>query len=178
METTFPITHDREFLRHFLSRFRVISLSPEMVETLKAASETDLYAAYGYGRWLSCVNPEKDSLEKAEALFMSAMDEVPDAKAALAVMHFDGRVSSGKANPMMYEYLMLETPGQWSELRQVIGLENGIFGEHGIKKDPALIADILRGQIRQHPDVDTLYYELLGWAWMMSPRPRRKLSGR
>ena len=164
METTFPITHDRDFLRHFLSRFRVIRLSPEMVETLKAASETDLYAAYGYGRWLSLVNPEKDSLEKAEGLLTAAMKDVPDAKAALALMHYAGRVSSGEANPLMYEYLMLETPGQWSELRQVIGLENGIFGEHGIKKDPALIADILRGQIQQHPDVDSLYYELLGWA--------------
>ncbi len=164
MNSTFEITHDREFLRHFLSRFRVISLSPEMVETLKAASGTDAYAAYGYGRWLSCVNPEKDSLDKAEELLTSAMNEVPDAKAALALMHYDGRLASGKANPIMYAFLMQEKPGEWSELRQVTGLENGIFGEHGIKKDPALVTDILRRQIQQHPDVDTLYYELMGWA--------------
>ena len=163
MKTIIPITHDREFLRHFLSRFRVISLSPEMVETLKLASKTDSYAAYGYARWLSCVNPEKDSLDKAEALFLWAMQEVPDAKTAVAVMHYDGRLASGKANPALYAYLMLETPGEWSELRQVICLENGIFGEHGNKKDPALVADILRNQIAKHPDVDTLYYELLGW---------------
>ena len=164
METTFPITHDREFLRHFLSRFRIISLSPEMVETLEAASKTDPYAAYGYGRWLSCVNPEKDSLDKAEALLLWAMQEVPDAKTAVAVMHYEGTLASGESNPALYAFLMQEKPGEWSELRQVTGLENGIYGEHGIKKDPALVADILRNQIAKHPDVDTLYYELLGWA--------------
>lgn len=164
MQTTFEITRDRAFLKHFLTRFRVISLSAQMVEKLKAASGTDLYAAYGYGRWLSCVNPEKDSLDQAENLLMRAAQEVPDAKAALAEMHYAGRVASGKANPDMYAFLMLEKAGEWSELRQVIGLENGIFGEHGIPKNPALIADILRGQIDKHPDVDTLYYELLGWA--------------
>ena len=164
MEKIFSITHDRSFLRHFLSRFRVISLSPEMVERLRLQSETDPYAAYGYGRWLSCVNPRKDSLEKAEALLSSAMKEVPDAKTALALMHYDGRVASGKANPGLYAFLMQEKPGEWSELRQVVSLENGIFGEHGVKKDTALVADILRKQIQKHPDVDSLYYELLGWA--------------
>ena len=160
----FPVTHDRAFLRHFLTRFRVISLSPEMVELLKAESETDPYAAYGYARWLSCVNPEKDSLDKAEALLMWAMQDVPDAKAALALMHYDGRLASGKAAPGIYDLLMRGTEGEWSELRQVIGLQNGIFGDHGIKKDTALVADILRGQIEKHPDVDTLYYDLLGCA--------------
>lgn len=166
METIFPITHDRPFLRHFLTRFRVISLSPEMVESLRLHSGTDRYAAYGYGRWLSCVNPEKDSLDKAEVLLLDAMNEVPDAKTALALMHYDGRVASGKAEPGLYAFLMQEKPGEWSELRQVVGLENAIFGEHGIKKDTALVADILRKQIQKHPDVDTLYYELLGWALM------------
>lgn len=164
MESTFEITRDREFLRHFLTRFRVVSLSIEMVEKLKAASETDRYAAYGYARWLSCVNPEKDSLDKAEALFMWAMQEVPDARAAVAEMHYTGRVASGKANPALHAFLMQEKPDEWSELRQVFTLEHTIFGEYGFKKNPALVADILRGQTAGHPDVDTLYYELLGWA--------------
>ena len=164
MQTTFEITPGREFLQHFLTTWRTKSISPQMLDRLKSNKDTDPYAAYGYGRWLSVVNPGGDCLKEAEALLMWAVQAVPDAKAALALMYYDGRVASGKADPLMYAFLMQEKPGEWSELRQVVGLENGIFGEHGIPMNPALIADILRGQIDKHPDVDTLYYELLGWA--------------
>lgn len=50
MNNTFEISQDREFLRHFLTRWRALSLSPEMVEKLKADKKTNPYAAYGYGR--------------------------------------------------------------------------------------------------------------------------------
>ena len=45
MPKTFEITPDRNFLQHFLTGWRVKSLSPEMVEKLKACSESDPYAA-------------------------------------------------------------------------------------------------------------------------------------
>ncbi len=83
MAQTFDITPDRNFLQHFLTGWRVKSLSPEMVEKLKANSETDPYAAYGYGRWLSMVNPGGACLKEAEALLLYAGTHgVQDARAA------------------------------------------------------------------------------------------------
>ena len=68
MNTSFKITPDRDFLQHFLTNWRTKSISAEMVELLKENSGSDLYAAYGYGRWLSLVNPDGNSLKKAETL--------------------------------------------------------------------------------------------------------------
>ena len=64
MSSTFEITHDRDFLQHFLTNWRTKSISPQMVEILKENSKSDPYAAYGYGRWLSLLNPDGNSLKK------------------------------------------------------------------------------------------------------------------
>ena len=40
MTSTFEITPDREFLQHFLTRWRTKSLLPEMVDKLKKNSKT------------------------------------------------------------------------------------------------------------------------------------------
>lgn len=64
MSSTFEITHDRDFLQHFLTNWRTKSISPQMVEILKENSKSDPYAAYGYSRWLSLLNPDGNSLKK------------------------------------------------------------------------------------------------------------------
>ena len=60
---TFNITHDRDFLQHFLTNWRTKSISPEMVEKLKENSfeefkrevnsaeskEVDELVSYTYG---------------------------------------------------------------------------------------------------------------------------------
>ena len=46
MQKTFEITPDRNFLQHFLTGWRVKSLSPEMVDHLKAKSQDNPYAAW------------------------------------------------------------------------------------------------------------------------------------
>ena len=163
MTTTFEITHDREFLQHFLTIWRTKSLSPEMVEKLKENSENDPYAAYGYGRWLSLVNPGGQCLKEAEDLLTKAgRDGVQDANAALAQMYFDGRIGADKAMPEMHAFLMDSSYKAGSELAQVMTLENTIFGDYGFPKDPAMVADIIQKHIEKHPDCDTLYYDLLG----------------
>ena len=92
MNSTFEITHDRNFLQHFLTTWRTKSISPQMVEILKANSESDPYAAYGYGRWLSLVNPDGNSLKKAQDLVAWAEKQgVVDATAALSRVVDDGR---------------------------------------------------------------------------------------
>ena len=75
MNNTFEITHDREFLQHFLTSWRTKSISPQMVEKLKENKDTDPYAAYGYGRWLLLVNPGGQCLEEAESLLERAGKE-------------------------------------------------------------------------------------------------------
>jgi TPR repeat protein len=165
MQKTFEITPDRNFLQHFLTGWRVKSLSPEMVEKLKACSESDPYAAYGYGRWLSLVNPGGECLKKAEVLLTWAgTNGVQDANAALAQMYFDGRTEADKAMPQMHAFLMDTSYKAGSELAQVMTMENTIFGDYGFREDPALVADILQKHIEKHPECDTLYYDLLGMA--------------
>lgn len=165
MQKTFEITPDRNFLQHFLTGWRVKSLAPEMVEKLKACSESDPYAAYGYGRWLSLVNPGGECLKKAEVLLTWAGSSgVQDANAALAQMYFDGRIEADKAMPQMHAFLMDTSYKAGSELAQVMTLENTIFGDYRFPEDPVMVADILRKHIEKHPECDTLYYDLLGQA--------------
>ena len=165
MPQTFEITPDRNFLQHFLTGWRVKSLAPEMVEKLKACSESDPYAAYGYGRWLSLVNPGGKCLKEAEVLLTWAGSSgVQDANAALAQMYFDGRTEADKAMPKMHAFFMDTSYKAGSELAQVMTMENTIFGDYGFREDPALVADILQKHIEKHPECDTLYYDLLGMA--------------
>ena len=92
----FDITSTRDFLQHFLTNWRTKSISPEMVEKLKENSKSDPYAAYGYGRWLSLVNPDGKSIRKAELLLtwagsngvQDAMPPLPECsmKAGLKLM--------------------------------------------------------------------------------------------
>lgn len=165
MQKTFEITPDRNFLQHFLTGWRVKSLSPEMVEKLKACSESDHYAAYGYGRWLSLVNPGGKCLKKAEVLLTWAGSSgVQDANAALAQMYFDGRTEADKAMPQMHAFLMDTSYKAGSELAQVLTLENTLYGDYGFQCDPSLVADILQKHLEKNPGSDPLYYEILGEA--------------
>ena len=162
---TFNITHDRDFLQHFLTTWRTKSISPEMVEKLKENSESDPYAAYGYGRWLSLVNPDGKSIRKAEQLLTWAgSNGVQDAKAALARLFYEGRTEADEAMPQMHAFLIDSAYKQGSELAQYQTLENLIWGEYGVGKDPALAADILRKHLEKNPESDPIYYDLLGQA--------------
>lgn len=164
METTFEITHDREFLQHFLTRWRTLSISPEMVERLK--NSDDYYACYGYGRWLYYANPDGNSLKEAEEKLLLAANYgfVADAFAALAQMHFVGTTETDIANHEMHAFLMYKAQTENSELAQYLTLYNTIYGDYGFPKDPEESADILQKHLEKHPDCDPLYWDLLGLA--------------
>ena len=165
MEQTFDITHNRAFLQHFLTIWRTKGLSPEMVEKLKENKDKDPYAAYGYGRWLSLVNPGGNSLKEAEVLLSRAGEQgVADAYAALAQLFFDGRVKEDKAQHEMHAYLMETAYKAGSELAQFNTLLNTVYGDYGYRQDPALVADILQKHIDKNPGCDPIYYDLLGQA--------------
>ena len=164
METTFEITHDREFLQHFLTHWRTLSISPEMVERLK--NSDDYYACYGYGRWLYFANPDGNSLKEAQEKLTLAANygDVADAFAALAPMYYDGTVESDKVNREMHTFLMYKAQTEGSELAQYLTLFNTIYGDYGFKKDPVEAADILEKHLEKHPDSDPIYWDLLGMA--------------
>lgn len=165
MTTTFEITPNRDFLQHFLTRWRTKSLSPEMVQKLKENSKSDPYAAYGYGRWLALVNPGGNSLKEAEDLLGWAGSKgVQDAYAALSELFFDGRTKEDKAMPEMHAYLMESSYKQGSELAQYLTLENMLYGDYGYKEDAETVADILQKHLEKNPDSDPIYYDLLGQA--------------
>lgn len=161
----FNITHDRDFLQHFLTDWRTKSISPEMVEKLKENSESDPYAAYGYGRWLSLVNPDGKSIRKAELLLTWAgSNGVQDANAALARMFYEGRIEADEAMPQMHAFLIDSAYKQGSELAQYQTLENIIYGDYGVQENPSLAADILKKHLEKNPESDPIYYDLLGQA--------------
>ena len=164
LETTFEITHDRDFLQHFLTRWRTLSISPEMVERLK--NSDDYYACYGYGRWLSYANPDGQSIKEAEEKLTLAANYgyVPDAFAALAEMYYNGMVASDKVNREQHAFLMYKAAKEESELCQYRELENMILGEYGFEKEPEVAADILKRHLEKHPDCDPIYWDLLGMA--------------
>lgn len=164
LETTFEITHDREFLQHFLTRWRTLSISPEMVERLK--NSDDYYACYGYGRWLYFANPDGQSLKEAQEKLTLAANYgyVSDAFAALSEMYYDGTVETDVANPEMHAFLMYKAKQEDSELAQYMTLFNTIYGDYGFTKDTALVADILKKHLEKHPDSDPIYWDLLGQA--------------
>ena len=136
---TFNITHDRDFLQHFLTNWRTKSISPEMVEKLKENSKSDPYAAYGYGRWLSLVNPAGKCLKDAEVLLTWAgSNGVQDANAALARMYYEGRIESDEAMPQMHAFLLDSAYKLGSELAQYQTLENIIYGDYGVQENPSL----------------------------------------
>ena len=167
LETTFEITHDREFLQHFLTRWRTLSISTEMVERLK--NSDDYYACYGYGRWLYYANPDGNSMKEAQEKLTLAANYgyVADAFAALAPMYYDGTVETDKVNHEMHAFLMYKAQKEGSELAQYLTLFNTIYGNYGFKKDPAEAADILEKHLEKHPDSDPIYWDLLGLAHEM-----------
>ncbi len=164
METTFEITHDREFLKHFLTRWRTLSISPEMVERLK--NSDDYYACYGYGRWLYYANPDGNSIKEAQEKLTLAANYgyVADAFAALAEMHYIGAVAEDKADYQLSAFLMYKAAQEKSELAQYQELYGIIYGELGFKEDPEEAADILKKHLDKHPDSDPIYWDLLGEA--------------
>lgn len=165
MTSVFEITHDREFLQHFLTRWRTLDISAEMVERLRAASNEDPYAAYGYGRWLSLTNPGGDSLKLAAGLLAQAAESgVQDANAALAELCYDGRTGTGTADTSLHAYLIDSSYKAGSELAQFLTLQNTIYGDYGFPENPAEVADILKGHIEKHPGCDPIYYDLWGQA--------------
>lgn len=160
---TFEITHDREFLKHFLTRSRIVSISDEMVALLRDSD--DPYAAYGYGSWLRNANPDGKSLKEAEIkLTWAATNGVQDAYVDLAMMCYEGTVEMDTARPDLHAQFVQNAYKMGSEKAQYHTLFNTIYGQFGYTKDPDMVADIMKKHLEAHPDSDPVYWDLYGRA--------------
>ena len=174
MTTTFDITHDREFLKYFMTKQRTLSLSDEMVERLRTSD--DPYGAYGYGSWLF-YTADSDELRKiAEVkLLWAATNGVHDAYVPLARMYFNGTVEGNKAQPEIFAAMMDNAYKLGSEMAQFYTLLCTIYGFYGFEAKPEVVADILKGHIDKHPDCDPIYWTLYGRA-VKESAPERAIS--
>ncbi|MBP5361268.1 MAG: sel1 repeat family protein [Bacteroidaceae bacterium] len=163
MTTTFNITHDREFLKYFMTKQRTLSLSDEMVERLRTSD--DPYGAYGYGSWLFYTANSNELRKSAEIkLLWAATNGVHDAYVPLARMYFNGTVEGDKAQPEVFAAMMDNAYKLGSEMAQYYTLLCTIYGFYGFETKPELVADILKGHIDKHPNCDPIYWTLYGRA--------------
>ena len=163
MTTIFNITHDREFLKNFMTKQRTLSLSDEMVERLRTSD--DPYGAYGYGSWLFYTANSNELRKSAEIkLLWAATNGVHDAYVPLARMYFSGTVEGNKAQPEVFAAMMDNAYKLGSEMAQYYTLLCTIYGFYGFEAKPELVADILKGHIDKHPESDPIYWTLYGRA--------------
>lgn len=163
MATTFDITHDRNFLQHFLTKARVLSISDETVALMRDSD--DPYAAYGYGQWLRYTNRDKDALKTAEQkLTYAASHNVQDAYVALAEMYYDGSVEEDNARHDLHHQFVQKAYAAGSERAQYHTLLSTVYGHYGYPEDPEMVADILQKHLEKNPGSDPIYWDLLGRA--------------
>lgn len=102
MELDFEITHDSNFLEHFLDKRETFKLPAGMVEKLRASN--DPYALYGYGRWLYARRKDREALLTATRCFtMAAVNGVADAYHMLSKMCTNGHVVSEDNDLLMLD---------------------------------------------------------------------------
>ena len=179
MAEYFHITHDELFLRMFLTKERVAHLSNDAIEELrKAASSGDVYAQYGYGRWLYFNNPDTDSMCQAEELFYSAKQTLPEAMAAYAQMLRYGETEKYHPSSMDIEEsttLTQQAAAQGSVLAAVHQARHLMFGNH-CEAEPQEVARQIEQRLACEPSGDPYWHTLLGHAYSELERRDDALS--
>ena len=135
MAETLPRVEDdadarRVFLRMMMARDNVHLLSPSSIALLReGAMHGDRYAQYGFARYLTSVQPEKDSLLQAFGWATKAMEQgVADAKALVAAAYSFG--DTGVINWDKEWQMKQEAYAEGSELAAMNILEDLCYGFH------------------------------------------------
>ena len=160
--------HDKQFLRQFLTKERVMQLADDDIEKLHQASEMgDAYAQYAYGRWLYLYNPYDGALADAEKLFFASKDIVPDSLAVYAQMLRYGETEITHPSAIDIEksqQMTEEAISRGSELGALNWARHHIFGNF-CQAEPAQIAEEIEQRLRNHPDSDPSWYNMLAYAY-------------
>ena len=150
MSKAFMSSSDKDFMRLFLKKDRIMRLSKEEVNALRQASERgDVRAQYGYGRWLYYKNPYDGAMADAERLFFATKDVLPDSMAAYAGMLRYGEARQTCPQGMDIEQswqLLRRAAEKGSELAAIRSANYRIFGLF-CKAEPEQVAKEIEERI-------------------------------
>ena len=152
VKTTLPsLEQNKNAQKHFFSMFvdadYLFLLNNDTLEMLNTYEEKgNPYATYALGRYHLIVQPDEDSLEKAERMYNYAYKHgIADAGAALSIALRYGRF--GYIDRRRSHELFIEALEKDSRLAAYRQLNNIIFGDNGIEKNPGKALTIVNGLI-------------------------------
>ena len=162
----FAITHDKDFLRHFLNQKEIRALSWSMVEKLRRSD--DPYGKYGYAQWLYRTHLDKESLKTATNYFKYASENgVADALQMLSKMYYHGEAYDDEKDTLVFDRNLSSTLNELaiergSELAKLIRNYNLFYGKGNLVSDrKAAIAEAEREA--KSSDASIMWTEQLAW---------------
>ena len=158
------ITHDWQFLQHFLVKERIARLSTDDVTLLRQqATAGDAFARYGLGRWLYYMSPTDQSIREAEELFLAAQS-VADARAAYALMWRYGETRENRMDIEKSNSLLKEAALWGSGLAQQQQARFRIFGLF-CEAEPETVAREIEQKETCYDDCYPVWHTLLAYAY-------------
>ena len=158
------ITHDWQFLQHFLTKERIARLTDDDVALLRRqAAAGDAYAKYGLGRWLYYMSPTDHSIREAEELFLAA-SSVADARAAYALMWHYGDTKENRMDIEKSNSLLDEAALWGSSLAQQQQARFRIFGLF-CEAEPETVAREIAQKKTCYADCYPMWHTLLAYAY-------------
>lgn len=159
IKATLPIIEQDEnakkrYLSMFVNGDYLFLLNNDTLEVLNAYREKgNPYATYALGRYHLCVQPDADSIEKAEQFYNDAYKRgIADAGAALSTALRYGRF--GRIDRRKSHELFVEALEKESRLAANRQLYNIIFGDDGIEKNPGKALTIVNELIEADGEDD------------------------
>lgn len=150
-------------MRFFSLASNMFHLSAEQVQELETqAAADDAVAAYKLGRYLYCVRPQSDSVQRAAVLFMKAKAEgVVEAGVAIAQMWFRG--DFGLVDRSKGRHFLMEALEKENEFAAEVYLKKIIYGQDGFEVDLDKAVETLKLLVAQSDNPN--FYYLLGLAY-------------
>lgn len=147
-------------MRKFALSSNMFHLTDEQVQELEQqAAEGNAEACYKLGRYLYCVRPEANSVDRAAVLFMQAKAEgVVDAAVAISLMWYNG--DFGMVDRTKGKQFLLEALEKENEFAAFVYLRKLIYGHHGFEVDTDKALTMLKALVEKSDNPN--FYYLLG----------------
>ena len=152
-------------MRKFALSSNMFHLTDEQVNELEQqAAEGNAEACYKLGRYLYCVRPEANSVDRAAVLFMQAKAEgVVDAAVAISLMWYNG--DFGMVDRTKGKQFLLEALEKENEFAAFVYLRKLIYGHHGFEVDTDKALTMLKALVEKSDNPN--FYYLLGLVYQI-----------
>ena len=151
---------------------RFYQITEAQVERMEALAEKGyVVAQYALGRYHQARRPEKDSIDKALALFNNAAEAgLPDAIAARALLMFHGLLK--EVDKDLFNQEMQDALEKGSNIAAFFLYRAVVFGLHGYESDPQGVIDNIKKWLgdkesEDPAEVSPIYYQILAMAYDM-----------